>query len=83
MMRIAIAGGPKTGKTTMSKGCENVKHTDDLIKEGWSEASEKSSLWFDDHKVLTVEGVAVPRGLEEVACKERNRQTVRQGYLSE
>jgi broad-specificity NMP kinase len=64
--RIAIAGGPKTGKTTLSGslgGC--VRHTDDLIEKGWSEASLEVSKWFDDHIISVIEGVAVPRALRK------------------
>ena len=64
-MKVAITGGPKTGKTTLSAEYEHVRHTDDLIHLGWSEASTAISLWFDDHEVQTIEGVAVPRALRK------------------
>ena len=64
MSRIVIAGGPRTGKTTLSKlvGASTVRHTDDL---GWSEASAEVSTWFDVDGSWIVEGVAVPRALRK------------------
>lgn len=64
-MKIAITGGPRTGKTTLSGEGEGVRHTDDLIDLGWSEASEAASKWFDDPEVDTIEGVAVNRALRK------------------
>jgi len=70
-MKIAIIGSPKSGKTTFSSSfVGNVKHTDDLISLGWSEASEKASFWFDE-SVDVIEGVAVPRALRK--WLERNK----------
>lgn len=70
-MKIAIIGSPKSGKTTFSSSfVGNVKHTDDLISLGWSEASEKASFWFDEN-IDVVEGVAVPRALRK--WLERNK----------
>ena len=68
-MKIAIAGGPGTGKTTLSreflaKGYE-VMHTDDAMDLGWSESSEHASYWFDKPGDLCIEGVAVPRALRK------------------
>ena len=65
-MRIAITGTPKSGKTTYSKQLgKNIKHTDDLINLGWSEASEAASLWFDDEDINIIEGIAIPRALRK------------------
>ncbi len=65
-MKIAIAGSPKAGKTTFSKELKGIiKHTDDLIPLGWSEASELISFWFDEKEVDVVEGVAVLRALRK------------------
>ncbi len=70
-MKIAIVGSPKSGKTTFSSSLVgNIKHTDDLISLGWSEASEKASFWFDEN-IDVVEGVAVPRALRK--WLERNK----------
>jgi broad-specificity NMP kinase len=64
-VRVAITGGPSTGKTTLAGS--GAKHTDDLIEDhDWSAASEVASTWFDDPSVdLHVEGVAVPRALRK------------------
>lgn len=70
MNRIAIAGGPKTGKTTFAKALGaglGIAHrsTDDLMGREWSEASAKASTWFDADGSWIVEGVAVPRALRK------------------
>lgn len=69
-MRVAILGAPKTGKSTyaakraaVSGG--PVRHTDDVIKMGWSEASAHVSEWFDAPGPWIVEGVAVARALRK------------------
>lgn len=64
-MKIAIVGSPKSGKTTLSDSfVGNIKHTDDLISLGWSEASEKVSFWLDED-IDVIEGVAIPRALRK------------------
>lgn len=63
--RVAITGGPKTGKTTLAKRMGRAYSTDDLIDLGWSEASEAASRWFDAKGPLLAEGVAVPRALRK------------------
>jgi hypothetical protein len=81
MTRICIAGGPRTGKTRLAEsmferhdwphavtdcdGCGILRHTDDLVYLGWSEASAAAALWFDDDGPWIVEGVAVPRALRK------------------
>jgi hypothetical protein len=85
MTRICIAGGPRTGKTTLAgklqadfigerrawldvealRAAMPVRHTDDLIDLGWSDASAAAALWFDDPGPWIVEGVAVPRALRK------------------
>lgn len=71
VMKIAIIGSPKSGKTTFSSSfCGVIKHTDELISLGWSEASEKVSFWFDEN-VDVIEGVTVPRALRK--WLERNK----------
>jgi hypothetical protein len=80
-LRICIAGGPRTGKTTLAgrlferhdwlhdvpdcDGCGALHHTDDLAHLGWSEASAAAALWFDAPGPWIVEGVAVPRALRK------------------
>lgn len=78
MTRIAITGGPLTGKTTLASklaydqggigmfaGDKIVRHTDYLIPLGWSEASAAAALWFDEPGPWIIEGVAVPRALRK------------------
>lgn len=78
MTRIVILGGPKTGKTTLAGGLQRdltnyfgplstgqVRHTDDLIHLGWSEASQAAALWLDEPGPWIIEGVAVVRALRK------------------
>lgn len=68
-MKLAIAGFPKAGKTTISKKISPgtyIYHTDDLIKtHDWSAASLEASKWFDGKSSFIIEGVAVPRALRK------------------
>ena len=62
---IVIAGGPRTGKTTLAAELGGlVLCTDDVMSLGWSEASQRASHWFDGDADV-VEGVAVPRALRK------------------
>lgn len=68
--RIAIVGGPNTGKTTLSEQLAErsgpvIRHSDDVIDLGWSEASATVADWLDYEGPIIVEGVAVPRGLRK------------------
>lgn len=68
--RVCIAGGPRTGKTTLARQQERIRnvparHTDDTVPFGWSEASEAVSKWFDEPGPWIIEGVAVPRALRK------------------
>lgn len=78
-MRIAIAGGPRCGKTTLAEklaerhGIETVLHTDDLIGSlSWSEASARVVEWMDEPGPWIIEGVAVVRGLRKWLADVRN-----------
>lgn len=64
-MRVAITGGPHTGKTTLAGHA--ALHTDDLIgSQDWSAASAVVATWFEGQEPeLCVEGVAVPRALRK------------------
>lgn len=65
-MRLVILGGPKTGKTTLAKSMTlPVKHTDDVMHLGWSEASEMVATWFDEPGPWVIEGVACARALRK------------------
>jgi KaiC/GvpD/RAD55 family RecA-like ATPase len=65
--RIVICGGPRTGKTTLSTslGIARVRHTDDVMDLGWSEASAEVATWFDEPGPWVIEGVAVGRALRK------------------
>lgn len=73
-MRVAIAGMPRAGKTTLAvELCGEVDHpievfsTDTLIGSGleWSEESLEVSKWFDAPGDLIVEGMVIPRALRK------------------
>lgn len=67
-MRIVIGGGPRTGKTTLADQSfppELVRHTDDLIDLGWSEASEAAAAWMAEPGPWVIEGVAAVRALRK------------------
>lgn len=70
-MRIVIAGGPRTGKTTLANELagergQTAKHTDDLISLGWSEASQVcADDWLNAEGDWIVEGVSAPRALRK------------------
>lgn len=71
MNRIAIVGGPRVGKTTLSEelgmklGVDPL-HTDDLIDtHAWSDASTAVAAWFDRPGPWVIEGVAVVRALRK------------------
>lgn len=82
MTRIVILGGPKTGKTTLATQIAygdggdrtftrspvppSIRHTDDLIHFGWSEASQHiADEWLTQPGPWIIEGVAVVRALRK------------------
>lgn len=70
-MRIVIAGGPGSGKTTRGRELANqlgirLRGTDSLIlTHDWSALSAKVADWLDEPGDWIVEGVAVPRALRK------------------
>lgn len=65
-MRIAIAGGPRCGKTTLAATMGEARHTDDLIGQlDWSAASTEVSTWLNEPGPWIIEGVALPRALRK------------------
>lgn len=66
-MRIAIAGYPRAGKTTLSTklGVEPVRHTDSCIHLGWSGVSAEVARWLHLDGPWVIEGVAVPRAIRK------------------
>lgn len=78
MTRIAITGGPRTGKTLLANrmfvgevgpGLHPnhlaPRHTDDLINLGWSGCSAAVAKWLDEPGPWIIEGVAVSRALRK------------------
>lgn len=65
--RICIAGGPRTGKTTMAKRLNPMaRSTDDLnATMDWSDQSAEVATWFDNPGPWVVEGVTVARALRK------------------
>jgi hypothetical protein len=68
-LSVAIAGGPRTGKTTaaglLGKLGYQVRGTDSLVEtHDWSAASEATAEWFGPSGQV-IEGVAVARALRK------------------
>lgn len=64
--RIAIAGAPRSGKTTLARALDpNAKHTDDLSFYQWSTQSYLASQWFSDPTIYTIEGTTVIRAIRK------------------
>ncbi len=71
--RVVVAGGCRTGKTTLADkwGRDHgvlVRHTDELIHLGWSQASDAAAKWFDEKGPWLIEGVAAVRALRKWAA---------------
>lgn len=65
--RLAIAGGPRTGKTTLAGrliGRSQV-HTDDFMALPWAEVPEATIAACSSHQCFVVEGVQVARALRK------------------
>lgn len=78
-MRIAIAGSPRAGKTTLARklGVElDVKpfSTDDVIHLGWSEASADVATRLLGPGPYVIEGVAVMRALRKALDRHPTRK---------
>ncbi len=68
--RVVIAGGPKSGKTTLAEDFSPhgwVRHTDELIDDyEWSEQSELVAAdWFTEPGPWVIEGTAAIRALRK------------------
>ena len=81
-MRVAIAGVPKAGKTTLSAQYgQGVRHTDDLLEShNWHDASTEVARWFNQADV--VEGVRVPHALRKWLADEAAGTTRRRAEYS-
>ena len=69
-LRVIIAGGPRSGKTTLARSFGvPFKSTDDVKHLPWSEVSAVVAPWFDRKGSWVVEGVrtvhAIRRWLQE------------------
>lgn len=69
-MRVAIAGCPRAGKTTLGNRLASelgvtAQHADDLIALGWSEASDELARRMQHPGPWLIEGVAVIRALRK------------------
>ncbi len=70
MKRIAIVGGPRTGKTTLAAKLSRdtglpLIATDDYKDMGWSEASAHVAGLIAKNEPAIIEGVAVSRALRK------------------
>lgn len=66
-MRIAITGGPQTGKTTLAATLgAPVIHGDDFIELGWSQSSQALAHAMRTPGPWVAEGVQVPRALRKM-----------------
>lgn len=68
-MRIAITGGPNTGKTTLAGTMADgvtVVHGDDFIGLGWSQSSQALADEMVRPGPWIAEGVQVPRALRKM-----------------
>jgi hypothetical protein len=69
--RIIIIGGPRVGKSTLSRklrddlGISNLRGSDDIKHLGWSDSSAEASKWFDEQGDWIVEGVQMARALRK------------------
>lgn len=75
VMRIAIVGGPRTGKTQAARAVAlatglPLVSTDDFIQLGWSQASQHVADLLADGAPRVIEGVAVARVLRK-ALRDR------------
>lgn len=65
--RVAIVGGPKTGKTTLSQGVTDrpVLHTDDNMAQPWEDQPHIIIAQADGKESFVVEGVQAGRALRK------------------
>lgn len=65
--RIAIAGGPKVGKSTLTKQITDrpIIHTDDTMHQAWEDQPFIAIERCKPHLRFVVEGVQVPRALRK------------------
>lgn len=76
--RIAILGGPLSGKRTLAaalaaKHGVRVQHTEQLRGLDWSESSEVASRWFELPGPWILVGEVLPRALRKFLNREPER----------
>jgi SPP1 gp7 family putative phage head morphogenesis protein len=76
--RIGIAGGPRTGKTTLAGELAqrlglSVTHSDDLISLGWSSSSDELARRMLEASSGIFEGVAIVRGLRKALARSSDK----------
>lgn len=81
MTRLAIAGGPRTGKSTLAVQLAAEMQlplvaTDDFIHLGWSPASQAVADLLADAVPRVVEGVAVVRALRKALADRPEERPV-------
>lgn len=66
-MRLAITGGPNTGKTTLANQLSSSPlSTDSLMHLPWQESSAQVSSWFDSpEEDFVYEGILIPYALRK------------------
>lgn len=69
-MKIAICGGPRTGKSTHALELNKslalpVRATDDLMHQQWDTVSDVIAGWFDEPDSMIIEGVRAIHGLRK------------------
>lgn len=76
-VKTIIAGGPRTGKSTLAQRFPVAKRntTDDTIGMGWSQSSHEVSLWFDREGPWVIEGVATVRALRKWLQRNADEKT--------
>ena len=87
-MRIAITGGPQTGKTTLAATLgAPVIHGDDFIELGWSQSSQALAHAMRTRGRGFAEGVQVPRALRKMLearpAREADRPTDRARHAAQ
>jgi adenylate kinase family enzyme len=79
--RVAIVGGPRTGKTTFSRRLAEtlglpLVHTDDFIPLGWAGSGAKAAEVIARARRVIIEGVAVPRALRRLLKDHPRRRPI-------
>lgn len=88
MSKIILAGGPKSGKSTLGRKLSAelgipLVSTDDYIECGWSEAPHEIILKIKDMPSYILEGVNSGRTIRKMAEKDMKLDFDRVIYLDE